>query len=172
MDNNSNCTILIHLTVNSLQGDSQLVCQDILQPTEGSWGEGASTDYNLFCWLEAVITLMIMFLQGGQGQWVATARWVAHAHPAQQPMGIWQLLDEDVWGEVPFSTLPKVLPGHTGIPKARAHLRLSKGDNQSMPVQQRCLGNKAKLLVGAAYHLNFLARSVSTKCIIHLACAT
>lgn len=111
MDNNSNCTILIHLTVNSLQGDGQLVCQDMLQPTEGSWGEGASTDYNLFCWLEAIITLMIMFLQGGHGQWVATARWVAHAHPAQQPMGIWQLSDEDVWGGSPFPPFQKCCQG-------------------------------------------------------------
>ena len=38
MENNSNCSSVIQLTVNSLQGDSQLVRQDMPQPTEGSLG--------------------------------------------------------------------------------------------------------------------------------------
>ena len=63
VDNNANCSIFVQLTVNSLQGDSsQLVRQDVPQPTEGSWAEGTSMDYNLSCWLEAVIALTIAFL--------------------------------------------------------------------------------------------------------------
>lgn len=65
MDNNSSRSSFTQLTVNSLQGDSQLLCQDMPRPTEGFWAEGTSTDYNLFCWLEAIIAPMIMFLRGG-----------------------------------------------------------------------------------------------------------
>lgn len=102
VENNSSCSSVIQLTVNSLQGDSQLVRQDVPQPTEGSWGEGTSADYNLFCWLEAIIAPKLLFLWGGHGQWVAMAGWVARAHPAQQPVGIRQLSGEDLWGGSPF----------------------------------------------------------------------
>lgn len=137
MDNNSNCSSFTQLTVNSLQGDSQLLCQDTPRPTEGSWAEGTSTDYNLFCWLEAIIAPMIMFLRGGHGQWVATSWRIARAHLAQQPVGIRQLSGEDLWGGSPFppsqrccqGPLASQRPGLISVsPKRTARACLSSRD--------------------------------------------
>ena len=128
VDNNSNCSIFIQLTVNSLQGDSQPVRQDTPQPAKGSGGEGTSTGYNLFCWLEAIIAPMIMFLRGGRGQWVATSWRLARAHPARQPVGIWQLSGEDLWGGSPFP------PSQSA---ARAHWH-PKGQASSPSPQRAC----------------------------------
>ena len=130
MDNLPYCSIFTQLTVNSLQGDRQLVRWDMPQPTKGSGSEGTSTDF--FCWLEAVSAPMVMLLR------VAMAN--GRPRPGGSPVPVQHNSQrvfansvEDLWGGSPFSALPKVLPGPTGIQRAGAHLCLPRGNSQACP---------------------------------------